>query len=141
MGLMLLASCAGEHFPFFGSSEGQKSDVASHPLGSIAASVTRTAHPAATVKRDPSYMLYERLIGLNENQLQSVLGPPAAQSDHSPGKDWQYRDGRCSFILVLYPDVDTRVYHALSYEVISDDSSAGGKRHCLEQIEAWVHNS
>jgi hypothetical protein len=41
---------------------------------------------------------------------------------------------------MLYPDVETRTYRALAYEVINDDKSAAGKRLCLAELEARAHD-
>src|SRR5262245_3909373 len=45
------------------------------------------------------------LIGLEEQQLRALLGPPAAEEDRPPGKIWRYRKGGCTLNFSLYPDV------------------------------------
>jgi hypothetical protein len=75
------------------------------------------------------------LIGLDEQQLRRLLGPPAAEEDHPPGKVWRYRKGGCSLNLSLYPDVQTRKFGTLTYEVRSDDNTDEGKRACLADIQ------
>lgn len=76
------------------------------------------------------------LIGLDEKQLVSRLGRPDSERDAAPGKIWQYRNGGCTVDLELYPDVRTRAYHALAYEVKSDDDNSEGKRLCLAKLES-----
>ncbi|MTK64431.1 MAG: hypothetical protein F8N15_07910 [Methanobacterium sp.] len=70
------------------------------------------------------------LIGLDENEAQTLLGPPTTIEDQSPGKMWSYRKQECVLSIALYPDVATRVFHILSYKVTSDDHNAGAKDVC-----------
>jgi hypothetical protein len=90
---------------------------------------------AATGNADPMH-----LIGLDEGQLKARFGAPATEEDQSPGKTLRYRNRRCTLSLALYPDVQTRVFRALSYEVTSDDHSATGTRHCLAELESRSHS-
>src|SRR5690349_17124146 len=55
------------------------------------------------------------LIGMDEEQLVALLGPPTSEKDQAPGKIWRYRKSRCTVELTLYPDVQTRIYRALAY--------------------------
>ena len=75
------------------------------------------------------------LIGLDEQQLRGLLGPPAAEEERPPGKIWRYRKGGCSLNFSLYPDVQTRKFGTLTYEVKSDDNTDEGKRACLADIQ------
>lgn len=79
------------------------------------------------------------LVGLDENQLKAVLGPPTEQEDRSPAKTWRYRNGKCVVDLALYPDVETRVFRTLSYEVTTGEDTAAEERLCLTQLRARVH--
>lgn len=76
------------------------------------------------------------VVGLTEAQLQSRLGRPAADEPHPPGRVWRYRGDGCTVSLSLYPDVRTKVFRTLAYEVISDDNSAERKLECLEGFSA-----
>jgi len=71
------------------------------------------------------------VVGLSETQLQSRLGRPVADEPHPPGRIWRYRGDGCTVSLSLYPDVRTKVFRTLAYEVISDDDSTERKRDCL----------
>jgi hypothetical protein len=73
------------------------------------------------------------VVGMNENEVQQLLGPPTHIGPMPPGKEWEYRNGDCVLTVALYPDVETRVFHALSYEVTSHDQSTHGNRRC------WTH--
>ncbi len=77
-----------------------------------------------------------QLIGLDENDVRAMFGPPSAAEENGPGKTWHYRNGRCSLNLSFYPDVQTRVYRTLAYEVTSDDNSAERKRICYSQFQS-----
>lgn len=77
------------------------------------------------------------LIGLAEDQLLARLGPPAIErDDQPPGKTWRYLNRNCTVDFTLYPDVQTRIYRALAYEVTNNDNSAAAKRLCLAELEA-----
>ena len=59
-----------------------------------------------------------------------MLGAPTSEEDRPPGKLWRYRDGQCTLVVQLYPDVQTRQFGTLAYEVKSDDNTDEGKRVC-----------
>lgn len=78
------------------------------------------------------------LVGLDEDQLQAVLGPPNEEEDRSPAKTWRYRNGKCVVDLALYPDVENRVFRTLSYEVTTREDTAAEERLCLAELQARV---
>lgn len=94
-----------------------------------AASITRAQRAAATM---------DRLIGLNEGELEKVLGAPMLEENRAPNKIWVYRDKHCTIDVTLYPDVETRQFQALSYEVISDVHNAERTRECIAEFAARV---
>ena len=71
-----------------------------------------------------------QLVGMNEGEVQALLGAPSLVEDHAPGKTWRFRKHDCVLSVALYPDVQTRVFRTLSYEVTSDDHNAGAKQLC-----------
>jgi hypothetical protein len=104
--------------------------AAGHPKTTAARATPATA-PTAAPDSGAS------LIGLAEDQLLARLGPPAVErDDQPPGKTWRYRHKDCTVDFTLYPDVQTRIYRALAYEVINNDNSAISKRLCLAELEA-----
>ena len=74
------------------------------------------------------------LIGKSEGELRALLGPPTTVEERAPGKTWRYRDGQCTLDVQLYPDVQTRQFGTLAYEVKSDDNTDEGNRACLGQL-------
>ncbi|ASG22502.1 hypothetical protein [Nitrospirillum viridazoti] len=76
------------------------------------------------------------LVGMDESQLQALMGPPSSQQDLSPGKEWLYRHGTCTVDLTLYPDIKTQAYRVLSYEVTSDNDTGDRKRYCLADLRS-----
>ena len=76
------------------------------------------------------------LVGKSEGQVRALLGPPTSVEERAPGKTWHYRDGRCSLDVQLYPDVQTRQFGTLAYEVKSDDNSDEGRRDCLARLRS-----
>ena len=65
-----------------------------------------------------------------------MLGAPTSEEDRSPGKRWRYRDGQCTLIVLLYPDVQTKQFRVLAYQIRSYDSTDEGKRMCTAQMQS-----
>lgn len=80
------------------------------------------------------------LAGKSEKELRALLGPPTSEEERPPGKRWRYQDGTCSLEVQLYPDVQTKQFGTLAYEVKSDDNSDEGKRACLAQLQSRAQN-
>lgn len=78
----------------------------------------------------------DRLIGLSETEIESVLGTPMLQEDRAPTKLWVFRSRNCTINVTLYPDVETRQFHALSYEVTSDVHTAERTRQCVAEFSS-----
>ncbi|MBS0224439.1 MAG: hypothetical protein JSR91_27280 [Proteobacteria bacterium] len=76
------------------------------------------------------------LIGKSEAEVRALFGPPTTVEERAPGKTWRYREGGCSLNVQLYPDVQTRQFGTLAYEVKSDDNTDEGNRACLAQLRA-----
>jgi hypothetical protein len=99
-----------------------------------------TTTPATEAKAEPSKdtadMRPVNLIGKSEGEVRALFGPPTTVEERAPGKTWRYRDGKCSLDVQLYPDVQTRQFGTLAYEVKSDDNTDEGNRACLAQLRA-----
>ena len=76
------------------------------------------------------------LVGKSETELRAMLGAPTSEEDRPPGKRWRYRDGQCTLDVQLYPDVRTKQFGTLAYEVKSDDNTDEGKRVCTAQLQS-----
>jgi len=76
------------------------------------------------------------LAGKSETEVRALLGAPTSEEDRPPGKRWRYRDGQCTLDVQLYPDVQTKQFGTLAYEVKSDDNTDEGKRVCLAQLQS-----
>ena len=76
------------------------------------------------------------LAGKSETELRAMLGAPTSEEDRPPGKRWRYRDGQCTLDVQLYPDVQTKQFGTLAYEVKSDDNTDEGKRVCTAQLQS-----
>lgn len=104
--------------------------TSTRPEGTTLGQSSSTATP-----KEGSGATQVNLIGMDEQQVRALLGPPAAEEDRPPAKIWRYRKGGCSLNLSLYPDVQTRKFGTLTYEVKSDDNTDEGKRACLADIQ------
>ena len=65
-----------------------------------------------------------------------MLGAPTSEEDRPPGKRWRYRDGQCTLDVQLYPDVQTKQFRVLAYQIKSYDSTDEGKRMCTGQMQS-----
>lgn len=96
---------------------------------------TGPSPPAARSSSDGSAVA---LAGKSETELRTLLGTPTSEEDRPPGKRWRYRDGQCTLDVQLYPDVQTKQFGTLAYEVKSDDNTDEGKRLCVAQLQSRV---
>jgi hypothetical protein len=129
VGLVVLTGCAA---PFWRSGDGQS---AGHPRR-----VEAAKRPLPPVAKAAGSAASERFIGLDEAQLRARFGPPTSEEERAPGKIWRYRQGPCTVALDLYPDVESRVFRALAYEVTSNDGSPEKERHCLAELALRSRN-
>ncbi len=78
----------------------------------------------------------DELIGWNESEIKTVFGTPAVQEDRAPTKQWVYRAKKCTMNVTLYPEVETKQFHVLNYEVNSDDGSAKRQQTCVAEFSS-----
>lgn len=100
----------------------------------ITAKASASASPNPSGNDGPTVALS----GKSENELRALLGTPTSEEDRPPGKQWRYRDGQCTLEVQLYPDVQTKQFGTLAYEVKSDDNTDEGRRLCLAQLQTRV---
>lgn len=89
----------------------------------------------------PGVMHEFKLIGLDQHQIESQLGPPSQEVQHSPAMEALFRAGNCTLSVTLYPDVKTRIYHALAYRMISDVDTDEERRLCSAIFDARLHDN
>lgn len=104
------------------------------PITATAAADTAAVPAAAAESPAPV------LTGYRETELRTLLGPPTSTEDRPPGKQWRYRNGKCTLDIQLYPDVETKQYGTLSYKVKSDDDTDEGRRLCLAQLQSRIQS-
>jgi hypothetical protein len=97
------------------------------------AAVVPVSKPAITSLGDT-----ERLdvIGLDQFQIQSRLGSPTEDWQHLPAVEAVFTAGRCTLNVTLYPDIRTRIYHALAYKVAGDVDTVKERRRCFAAFAA-----
>jgi hypothetical protein len=112
------------------------------PSGRQSAAVS-ASDPKISSLREPSAPEKEvvtatpvNLVGQSESDIRARFGAPTSQEDRAPGKTWRYRHGQCALDVSLYPDVQTRKFTTLAYEVRSDDNTDQGKQLCLGQLQS-----
>jgi hypothetical protein len=104
------------------------------PVASASATETASASPVRPSPDAPAVTL----AGKSDNEVRALLGAPTNEEERPPGKRWRYRDGQCTLDVQLYPDVQTKQFGTLAYEVKSDDNTDEGKRLCLAQFQSRV---
>jgi len=57
------------------------------------------------------------LVGLNFEQIQTLLGEPSGRGEKPPGKVWTYSTDSCVLNVFFYADINTREFRALTYEI------------------------
>lgn len=81
------------------------------------------------------------LAGMSEAEIRAALGPPSAEEERPPGKRWRYRDGQCTLDIQLYPNVETKQFTTLAYDVRNNVDSDEGKRFCMGQFQSRLGNA
>jgi hypothetical protein len=97
-------------------------DGASQPPGTIAPPPDTTE---AALKNP------EEVIGLDLAQISRLLGEPAFRTEQPPAKVWSYAGSGCAMRVFVYPDIKSRVFRALTYEIQGTDGSPLAKRRCF----------
>ncbi len=141
--LMALCGCADPTPPHAGSATPATMEQSTGPIAltTIPTSAAPAKAAAPAKKRDATKPAAAsassaaqappvQLVGMNEGEVQALLGTPSMVEDNAPGKTWRFRKHDCVLSVALYPDVQTRVFRTLSYEVTSDDHNAGAKQLC-----------
>jgi len=85
--------------------------------------------PAVEPGLDP-----HRLIGLSFTQMAALLGQPALQEERPPARAWTYNAATCVLTIFFYPDIATREFRALTYELKTESASEAGQGRCLHEL-------
>lgn len=126
-----------------GAQQPGASDVADmDALDGEAAAARRKPPPAPKVKpRPPSAVAAApadvdaaAVVGLSEDQVENLLGPPKSQAVLPPARIREYVNRECTLRLYFYVDLKTSQYRVLHLETASEGSGADETRHCLTQI-------
>ncbi len=135
-GLLLLSGCADRRevatLPPAAQTAPEPADTDSEPAGPEEPLPVPARKPETLAKRtdlDP-----ERLIGLSTFQTESLLGMPALQDERPPAKVWTYNAQSCVLSIFFYPDINTRVFQALTYEFNAEVKTDAARRRCLEEL-------
>jgi hypothetical protein len=123
-----------------GDQPGPGGDVAP-PDGAVAAdSATRPLGDAGPSQPSPDSsdaMLQnpDEVIGLDLAQIARLLGEPAFRTEQPPAKVWSYAGAGCAMRVFVYPDIKSRVFRALTYEIQGTDGTLLAKRRCFTGLK------
>ncbi len=76
----------------------------------------------------------EQLIGLDSGRIVALLGPPAAQAEVSPAQVWTYNGKACVLQLFFYPEINTKEFRALTYEMPTGGETEAAREKCLREV-------
>ncbi|WP_298724026.1 hypothetical protein [uncultured Ferrovibrio sp.] len=151
--LLLMAGCDARQWPLADKQSGRVQNPSKTSSSSASAAPSSTpAMNAAAARRAPSNRDTKivaavaappqvgdttiDLAGLREEELIDLLGAPTATESKPPAKIWRYNAAKCHLNVSFYPDVQTRVFRILSYEVTGNDSTDQGKRQCWSELRS-----
>lgn len=116
------------------SSATQAADKNSSDHGSPAGNSGDTRVVSAAIPQLGEGGADPELVGLREQELVNLLGIPNETVSRPPARIWRYSHARCHLNVSFYPDVQTREFRILSYEVTGNDGTDQGKRQCWSQL-------
>ncbi len=85
--------------------------------------------PAPPLNDDP-----EQVMGLDDEALEALIGPPGLRRDEHPAQVWQYRGESCVLDLFLYPDDEAEPHRVVYYEIRGDGDGALARRRCFRAL-------
>jgi hypothetical protein len=135
VGVLLLSGCASQNAAVSSKTPLPQPVAIAAPPAAVAPAdlATAVSKPTVLPQRKPLFDM-ATLVGLDENGVRNIFGEPTTIADTLPGKTWRYQSRACAVNIAFYPDVKSRNFHVLSYEVTSDDRSTGADRHCRTQF-------
>lgn len=96
--------------------------------------------PASPVPESPAVTSLP-LVGKSASEIRAAFGAPSAEEERPPGKRWRYREGQCTLDIQLYPNVETKQFTTLAYDVRNNVDSDEGKRLCMAQFQSRLGNA
>jgi len=92
--------------------------------------VARLPPPSAPVDTPSA----DRLIGLDQPQVASLLGEPRTRAESPPATIWRYRGPDCEVDVYFYLDLQSQAMRALHYEVRSHDGPEPTAQRCYDAL-------
>jgi hypothetical protein len=83
----------------------------------VAGTTFMTSGPVSVEEFKSPQLDPKKLVGLNFEQIQSLLGEPSGRGEKPPGKVWTYSTDSCVLNVFFYADINTREFRALTYEI------------------------
>jgi hypothetical protein len=97
----------------------------------------RTAMPPKEAAPEPEPVAPADLVGFDFPAVQQVLGHPSSVQNSALSVVWTYWQTECTVQLYFYPDIQTKIFHLLKYDL----KNGTGERlndwnSCMRQIVA-----
>lgn len=79
---------------------------------------------------------FDKLTGLDENEMVAMLGQPQQRADSPPAVLWRYASRDCELDVYFYLDLQSRDMRILHYEVKETDGSDRSQQDCYAELVA-----
>ena len=74
------------------------------------------------------------LVGLSQSDATKLFGQPAERRNLPPSEIWTYHSTICDVKLFFYPEVGTRTFRALTYQIDNRGVSDAIHNACLSNL-------
>ncbi len=76
----------------------------------------------------------DRLVGLDRDGVLDLLGRPALEEEAAPAKVWVYNGKSCALHVFFYPEITTKEFEVLTYEIRNVEADENARRVCIEEV-------
>jgi hypothetical protein len=77
---------------------------------------------------------FDKLQGLDQQQMMALLGEPAQRAEAPPAVLWRYANADCALDVYFYLDLQSREMRILHYEVRNTDGSQRPQQRCYDEF-------
>jgi len=108
------------------------------PVPSLVVLAPATPVPIVTPDPEPLPPVAnpDGLVGLDQPQVEALLGAPEQRSEAAPARIWHYAGRNCELEVYFYLDLKSQVMRALHYEVKSNEPSDPTRGRCFADLIA-----
>jgi hypothetical protein len=75
-----------------------------------------------------------QLVGLDRDGVLDLLGRPALEEEAAPAKVWVYNAESCVLQIFFYPEIVSKEFQVLTYEIRNVEADENARRACLKEV-------